>query len=316
MLVARFPARAASLDTALANDLTDRGLLGDPGVQVGRDGAAQIVSLRSGDGSWPSNPEVFTGGTAPGDWRPTPPAVAPMQAAWLGNVAPFALASSDQLVPSPPPPALTSDDYTRDCDEVKALGRTTNRSRTPEQTALARFYTDNLITQGERTLRGVAGASDDVGANARFLALANLSAADAVISTWYAKRFYHYWRPITAIQQGDSDGNPDTAGDPSWLPFVTTPAYPEYSSGANAFIGAFTRTGAILFGDRTTFTVTSLPVNETRTYHRFSDLAADMVEVRIYQGIHFRTAHVVARRLGRRSANWAASHVLRPLSPP
>ena len=126
-------------------------------MTVGHQAATQIVDLRSGDGSWPSNPEVFTGGTQPGDWRPTPPALASMAVPWLGDVAPFALRRTAQLFPHPPP-HLTSDRYTRDYNEVMALGRATNSSRTPEQTALALFYSDNLIVQGERTLRGVAAS--------------------------------------------------------------------------------------------------------------------------------------------------------------
>jgi hypothetical protein len=313
VLVNRFPAQAGSLDTTLLNYLTGLGLLGDPGVVIGQDAAAEIIALRTGDGSWPSNPEVFIGGTAPGEWRPTPPAFLAMQVPWLGSVIPFALKDSGQLLPAPPPLRLTSGDYAEEYNEVKALGRATNSSRTAEQTALALFYTDSFIAQGERYLRGVAGTVDDIGANGRLFALANLSAADAVITAWNAKRLYNYWRPITAIQQGDNDGNPDTAGDPTWVPLVITPAYPDYTSGANSITGAFTRTLALLLGDKTTFIVTNVPRNETKTYERFSDLASDIVDVRIYQGLHFRAADAVARRDAKRSADWAVSHVLRPL---
>jgi hypothetical protein len=311
VLVNRFPAQAGTLDTALTNYLTNLGLQGDPGVAVGQDAAAQIISLRTGDGSFPSNPEVFTGGTQPYEWRPTPPAFAPMAVPWLGEVTPFSFEEHSPLFP--PPPSISSDRYTRDYDEVKALGRATNSSRTQAQTDLALFYTDNLIVQAERTLRGVAAGVNDIGANARLFALANMSAADTVIICWKNKRDYHTWRPITAIQQGDNDGNPDTVGDPTWVPMVTTPPYPEYFSGANSFTSAFTRTLALLFGDKKTFTVTSTPVNQTRTYQRFSDQLADMVDVRIYQGIHFRTADDVARIEGRRSADWTFTHALRPI---
>ena len=314
VLVSRFPAQTASLQTTFENYLANLGLqLGDPGVAIGQQAAAQIVSLRIGDGSWPPNPEVFTGGTQPGEWRPTLPAFVPMLVPWLGAVVPFALKDASQLFPSPPPPSLTSDQYTQDYNETKALGRATNSSRTAEQTALALFYSDNLLVQGERALRGVGATVDSIGDNGRLFALANVSAADAIICVWNAKRTYNFWRPITAIQEGDNDGNPDTAGDPTWLPFIATPAYPEYSSGANGFTGAFTRTLALLFGDQTPYTLTSTPMNQTKTYERFSDQAQDMVDVRIYQGIHFRSADEVSRRIGRRSANWAFSHVLRPL---
>lgn len=314
VLVSRFPAHAGSLDTALQNYLSGLGLLGDPGIAVGHDAAAEIIALRIGDGSWPSNPEVFTGGTEPGEWRPTPPAFAAMQAPWLGNVVPFALKDSAQLLPAPPPPHLTSGQYTQEYNEVKALGRATNSSRTPEQTALAFFYTDSFLAQSQRMLRSVAAAElDNIGDTGRLFALVHVSVADAVISAWKAKRHYNLWRPITAIQEGDNDGNPDTVGDPTWVPFVTTPAYQDYTSGANSVIGSLARICALLLGDKTTFTVTNVPRNETRTYERFSDMAADIVDVRIYQGIHFRSADVVARRLAKRAADWAVSHYLRPL---
>jgi len=313
VLVNRFPAQAASLGITLDNYLGARGLLGDPGVVVGQEAAAEIIALRTGDGSWPSNPEVFTGGTGPGEWRPTLPAFAPMAAPWLGEVLPFALKDSGKLLPSPPPPHLTSGHYARDYDEVKAFGRATNSSRTQEQTDLALFYSDNLIAQGERTLRGVADTIDSIGDNGRLFAVANMAAADAAISAWNDKRYYNFWRPITAIREGDNDGNQKTVGDPEWLPFLATPPYPEYTSGANNFTAAFMRTLELFFGDKTTFTVTSTPVNKSMTYERFSDMARDMVDVRIYQGIHFRSADVVARRQGEKSADWAFSHFLRPL---
>jgi hypothetical protein len=314
VLVNRFPAKAASLDTALQTYLTDRGLLGDAGVAVGQDAAAEIIAMRTGDGSWPSNPEVFTGGTGAGEWRPTPPAFAPMQVPWLGAVVPFALKDSGQLLPAPPPAHVTSGQYTLEYDEVKALGRATDSSRTPEQTALALFYSDSFFAQSQRVMRQVAGTFDHIGDTGRLFALAHVAAADAAIIAWNAKRSYNYWRPITAIQEGDNDGNPHTVGDPTWVPLATTPAYPEYTSGANSLVGAWTRTLALLLGDRTTFTITNVPRNETKIYERFSDWAADVVEVRIYQGIHFRSADVVARSTGKRSADWAVSHILRPLA--
>jgi len=292
-----------------------RSLLGDAGIVVGQAAAAAILNDRSGDGSFPLNPEIFVGGTAAGEWRPTPPTNAPMLAPWLGAVAPFALKASDQLSAAPPVPRLGSGEYTHDYDEVKALGRAGNASdRTPEQTALALFYSDNFIVLWERTLRGIATANiANLGDSGHLFALANIAAADAIITAWHDKRFYHFWRPITAIQNGDNDGNPRTAGDPTWTPYLATPAYPEYPSGANNLTGSMTRVLEHLFGDKTEFQVFSTPANTTITYERFSDMADDVVVVRIYQGIHFRTADEVARRQGTRAADWAVSHVLRAI---
>jgi len=315
VLVVRFPTQSAALDTLLDNYLSALGLQGDAGLATGQQAAANILNLRSGDGSFPANPEVFTGGTAPGEWRPTPPALAPMATPWLGAVTPFTLKEIAQFR-LPAPPSLDSGKYVRDYNETKALGSTNSTARTQAQTELALFYSDNFLALWERTLRGIAGANiNNIGDSARLFALANLAAADALIAAWDGKRFYHFWRPITAIQNGNDDGNPRTAGDAIWLPQIPTftPPYPEYPSGANSLTGAMTRTLERVFGNKTTFSVTSAFVNQTKTYQRFSDMADDVVNVRIYQGIHFRTADVVARRHGTRIADMAFSHFLRPV---
>jgi hypothetical protein len=127
-----------------------------------------------------------------------------------------------------------------------------------------------------------------------------------------------FWRPITAIQLGDEDGNPRTVGDPNWAPLIVTPAYPDYTSGANNFTAAATRTLALFFGtDEMTFQVTTTntgpTIEDTRTYNRFSDVPEEVVNARIYDGIHFRFADTEARKQGKHVAQWAFSHFLRPL---
>jgi hypothetical protein len=314
VLVSQFKSKKTDLDNLLNNYLSARGLLADPGVNIGQVAASAIINLRNGDGSFPLVPEVFVGGTKPGEWRPTLPSFAPMAAPWLGNVPPFALKSSSQLRASPPPPQLNTGLYTKDYDEVKSLGSANSTARTPEQTALGVFYSDNFITLWERTLRGISNANlNNIGDSARLFAIANMAAADALITAWDTKKYYSFWRPITAIREGDNDGNANTIGDPGWLPMIATPAYPEYSSGANNLTGAMTRTLEHVFGDRTTFSVLSTSAAKTMTYQRFSDMADDVVNVRIYQGIHFRSADEVARRQGTHSADWAVSHFLRGL---
>jgi hypothetical protein len=314
ILANRFPASAGSLQTTLNNYLSSLGLLGNAGIAVGHQAASQIIAMRTGTGDWPANPEVFTGGTGPGEWRPTPPAFAPMQVAWLGSVVPFTLKDSSQLRASPPPPNLISGKYARDYNEIKELGRLNSTARTPEQTALALFYSDNFITLWQRTLRSIGGTIDNIGDNARLFALCEMAATDAVITAWDTKRFWNFWRPLTAIQEGDNDGNSRTQGDPSWVGYLAQPPYPEYTSGANALTGSLTRTLALLLGDKTTFSVSSTTANATITYHRFSDMADDVVDVRIYQGIHFRSGDEVGRRQGMRTADWAMSHFLRPVN--
>jgi hypothetical protein len=319
VLVNRFPAQAASIETTYQNYLSANGLLPtNAGVAVGQQAAANIISARANDGSFPPNPETFTGGTAPGEWRPTPPAFAPMSAPWFGDVVPFALNDSTGLLPEPPPPHLQSGAYAKAYNEVKQFGARFNSARTPEQTDFALFYSDNFGNQLNRAVRGIADAHlTDIGDSARLFALANIAAADALMSSWNTKRYYFFWRPSTAIHEGDNDGNPRTDGDPAWLPLINDPPYADYTSGANSITGAFMRTLGLFFGDDAfTFDVTStVPVvlQKTRTYSRFSDVAADVVEARILLGIHFRFADVVARRQGKQAADWAFSHVLRPL---
>jgi hypothetical protein len=324
VLVQIFPAQAASLDTAYRDYLASKGLAGDnPGVAVGQAAAAGILALRADDGRVPTPlPPPFTGDTAPGVWRPTsyqdgpPPSGAPMATPWLGAVPCFALQSGAQFR-AKPPPLLTSQRYAADYNEVKALGAGSNSARTPQQTELAYFYAGkngNNFVLWHRTLRDVAAANvKSIGDSARLLALANLAIGDAVITAWDSKRHWVLWRPITAIREGDNDENAATAGDPSWQPLLNTPPYPEYTSGANAVTGALTRSLALFFGkDDVTFTVTSehpMAQQKTRTYGRFSDMASDMVDVRIYHGVHFRSADEAAREQGKQVAEWVFGHV-------
>jgi len=325
VLVNIFPAQSASLDTAYRDYLTKKSLgENDPGVTAGQRAAAGILALRANDGRVPNPlPPPFTGDTATGVWRPTtsyqpppPPSGTPMATPWLGAVPCFTLQSGDQFR-TKPPPALNSQQYATDYNEVKALGAQSNSTRTPEQTELAYFYAGKNGTNfvlWHRALRDVAAAQvKDFGDNARLLALTNFAMADAVITAWDSKKQYVVWRPVTAIQEGENDGNAATAGDPSWQPLLNTPPYPEYSSGANNVTGALTRSLALFFGkDDVTFTVTSdypQATQKTRSYARFSDMASDMVNVRIYHGIHFRFGDEAARAQGTKVADWVFGHV-------
>jgi hypothetical protein len=325
VLVDIFPGQSAALDIAYHDYLFNNGLAeDDPGVAVGQVAAAGILALRANDGRVPNPlPPPFVGGTAPGEWRPTPsfqvgppPSFASMATPWLGAVPTFTLKSGDQYRPKPPPP-LNSKRYAKDYNEVKALGSLVGSARNPEQTALANFYPGNTVITFQRALRDIAEAHlDNIGDRARLLALVNLAIADAVITAWDSKRHFNFWRPLTAIQEGNNDGNPATVGDPAWQPFLNTPPYPEYTSGFNNVVGALTGTLALFFGtDDFTFAVktTNPVIPNTRTYHRFSDMAQDAVDVRIYHGIHFRFADEEARKQGRHVAQWTFGHFLRPL---
>jgi len=330
VLHARFAAQRTFIDETYGTYLSSRGIdTNDPGVFVGQAAAADILALRANDGSFPVPSEVFVGGTGAGEWRPTPsfqagapPSFAPMAAPWLGAVEPFTKKFAEQFRPGPPPP-LTSNRYARDFNEVKGLGARfdtalTTVTRTPGQTELANFYNDNLVALWHRTLQGIALERGlNLGDSARLFALASIASADAVMTAWDSKRFFNFWRPLTAIQEGNNDGNPKTAGDPAWQPFINTPPYSDYTSGANNLSGSITRVLQLFFKtDRMAFSVRSnnaSAVLNPRPYQRFSDVADDMVEVRIYHGIHFRTADVVGRRQGRLVASQAFRHFLRPV---
>jgi hypothetical protein len=286
---------------------------GDAGLTAGADAAAAILPLYRPTFTLPTDP--FLGGQSPGEWRPTP-GVTQGASTFLAHTAPFAMYSPAQFRPQPPP-RLTSERYRRDYDEVKAIGAQFNSTRTAEQSDTARFWSVNFFVQWNETLRGIADRYlTDAGDKARLLALTSFAAVDSQISVYDAKYRYNYWRPITAIQAGDSDGNARTTGDTSWTPFITTPPYPEYSSGANCLTAAIATVLQHFFRtDKLEFTVRSsaagLGVNP-RSYQRLSDVMDEMVEVRIWQGIHFRTAEDVGRRQGARIGRWVSRHYLQP----
>jgi hypothetical protein len=324
VLVGMYPPQQAALDAAYFSYLSDKGLTNDPGLAVGQQVAMRILPLRR----VPPNPlpPPFVGSTEAGMWRPTdsflgnppaPPPFSPMAMPWLAKTDPYTLTSPARFR-APPPPVVTSGRYAQDYNEVKALGALSGSARTPEQTELGYFYSDNFITQANRTLRGIATRYlHRTGDSARLLALANMAMADALITAWDNKVLNPTWRPLTAIREGDNDGNPDTIGDPAWQPLINTPNYPDHSSGANNVTASLMNTLTLYFGrDRVTFEVTSLAplaVKKSRTYYRFSDAAQDVEDVRVLQGIHFRSADVLGRRQGTRVADWTFRHFLLPV---
>jgi hypothetical protein len=231
-------------------------------------------------------------------------------------VTPFTLTSNSQFR-AVPPPSLTSRRYAAAYNEVKSLGARFNSGRTAEQTEIGLFWYSNYLVLWYQALQDIAAAHvHNIDDSARLFAVTSLAMGDAVLTAWDTKYHFASWRPITAIRNGDSDGNPETVADPNWEPLQNNPNYPEYTSGANNVTGAVTRMLALIFGtDEMTFTVTTtnhLPaIQTTRTYNHFSDAAADVVNARIYAGIHFRFADLQGRRQGRHVARWVFTHFLR-----
>jgi hypothetical protein len=325
VLVAFYPTQAATLDATYNTWLASNALTGDPGIAVGEAVAQKLATLRRADPN--PLPAPFTGGTGIGQWRPTesflggpppgpPPSFSPMFAPWMADFHPFALTGPARYR-APPPPAITSARYTKDYNEVKAKGALTGSTRTAEQTDIGYFWTDNFVVQWNRAFRAIIDQRvPNMGSRARLLALANMSIADALITCWDSKRFYFVWRPVTAIREGENDGNPGTAGDPAWQSLINNPNYPDYTSGANNVTGAATKALELFFGrDNIPFTVTSnapAAVKKERKFASFSAAAAQVVNARIYLGIHFRFADVEARTQGRSVATYVHDHYLLP----
>ena len=287
---------------------------GDLGLQAGEEAAAVMIAEYRPSFTLPTDP--FIGGTEPGQWRPTPGVTAAANT-FMEFTQPFTLKNTRQFRPQPPPP-MVSEVYTREYNEVKSLGAATGSSRTAEQTDLARFWFANPIATWFSALRGIAIAHvNDVGDSARLFALASLAAADGQMTTYATKAHYNFWRPITAIWFGDDDGNPNTVGDPTWAPLLATPPYSDHSSGANNLASSILSTVELVLGtDAVNFSITSTTaglLTNPRQYTSLSSALDDIVDVRIYQGIHFRSADIEGRRQGERVAHWAYQHYLRPL---
>jgi hypothetical protein len=309
------PYAQSALDAALATSLArvPDGAAKTAGVAFGERAAQELIDQRAHDGR--NAPVLFTKPPAPGVWRPTPPAFAPMAVPWLGGVTPLLVRSATQFAP-PPPPALTSTRYTRDFAEVKAVGSTTSAVRTADQTATALFFSGNAAVQLSAALRDQAAKRGlDIVDAARMFAAANMIASDAVITVWRAKLFYGVWRPSTAIQLADTDGNPATTADPAWTPLLVNPPYPDYVSGYNGFAAAITRTLDDLFGPRhldITLTSTAVP-GALRHYDTGRAVRADVVDARVWLGIHFRFADVAGRNVGVHLADWTLDHYFQPV---
>jgi hypothetical protein len=300
ILVFYFPASAAALAADYQASLTaiPDGRAKDRGIAIGEAAAARIELLRQGDGRDDAS-IVYPSAPAPGVWRPTPPPLGPFVAPWVGFVRPLVL-SSPTAFALHGPDALTSRRYTRDFEEVKAFGSAASTARTPDQTATARFFNDNVQVQYQAGFRDLATRHGlDIVQSARMFALLNVATADALISCWRAKFDFAFWRPITAIRLADTDGNPATTPDPSWTPLTGTPAYPDYPSGHACLTGATAGGLSALFGARhIDLNVSSAVTMTARHYESARALDDDTMNARIWLGLHFRRAMTDGNRLG------------------
>jgi hypothetical protein len=305
------PTVAANLDAQLAASLAlvPDGGAQDKGISYGVRAADNIIALRMNDGR---NAVVNVPiADAPGEWVPV--ASGPFLSAWLGGVTPLAIQSATQFAPGAPPP-INSATYLEEYNEVKTVGDAnapvTDRSAAMTQTA--RFFSDAGILPIQGALRDLATRRAlDIVDSARLFAAVDTSIADGAITVWHAKLQYMWWRPITAIRMGETDGNIDTVGDENWTPLIGTPPYPDWPSGLCSVVGA-TTTALTRLNGMVDLNITSAVANETRYYATKADIAQSAIDARVWSGIHFRTADEVSITIGTNVADYVLDNYFQP----
>ena len=297
------------------------------GIAVGEAAAATMLAARANDGRNPTAPFPFVFGTTAGVWRVSPPLTAPEPTPWVGNVTPF-LVPTAAMLRSNGPNALHSGLYTKDFNEVKSVGSLTSTTRTQDQTNAAIFWQTQPLGAYSGVMRSLSARFGLTTAdNARLFAMVSLAAADGAIGCWNDKYYWNFWRPIDAIRLADSDGNPRTEADPGWkalfdpsvatTPPIVTPNFPDHPSGHSCVSSAVLNTMRRFFGtDKVEFDVVSsrfpgTPA-QTRHFERFSDALAEIIDARVWGGIHFRSADIQGAMIGKKVAKWLRKHYFQP----
>jgi hypothetical protein len=320
---APFPNRAALLNTLASEYVASLDAIDDDsfkrqGIEVGHAAAKAMLDARMGDGRF--GPSQWLPNTAPGHWSPLLSGGQPVLDAtpWVGGVKPFFMQSSSQFR-SAPPPALDSAQYAVEFNEVKSLGRATGSTRTDDQTYRARWWQSSpTFSWNEVARQLIARNGLDAADSARLLALQNLSGADAAINCWNDKYYFDFWRPWNAIPRALEDGNGATDPDATWAALITAP-YPDWPSGHNCLDGAHVAVLQKFFGDAIQggFQITSTFVNPggpaVRRFDAFSQPLAELIEARIWAGLHYRSADVAGQVLGRNVANYGFANYLQPV---
>jgi hypothetical protein len=289
------------------------------GLRLGSESATSILNLRSNDKSSLANTS-YPGSTDIGKWRPTGSASA-LLPGW-GNVDTFGINSAKQFAAGGPP-SLTSVEYANAYNEVKAYGASNSTIRTAEQTDIAKVWAAgagtvtppgmwNEIATQAGTVKG--NSLED---NLRMYGTLNVALADAAIASWDTKYTYSFWRPVTAIRNGDLDGNSATAGDATWTSLLTTPPHPSYTSGHSTFSAAGAAVLGTLFGDNVSFTVTSPDTpGVARNFNSFSAAAAEAGQSRIFGGIHYQFDNQIGLTMGQQIGNYVTSNTFQPVPEP
>jgi hypothetical protein len=299
------------LDALYVASLAANGIADDdPGIAYGRSAAAAILAFRASDNSAQAQFDYTVPVSGPGAWIRINNASA-LLPGW-GNVAPFVLHSGSQFRPDAPP-ALNSERYARDFNEVKEIGASNSAVRTLEQTNIALFWRGSPTAIWNPVMVQLLATRDfNLSETARMFALLYMAAHDAGVACWDAKYVYNYWRPMLAIRGGDFDGNDATTGDLTWTPLLTTPAHPEYTSGHSTNSSAMASIIESFFGDRPGVPIVVTLTGITRQWSSLSEGIDEVIDARVYSGIHFRTADEVGSRMGNQVAQFVKTHALRP----
>lgn len=291
------------------------------GIAAGTAAAQAMIDARKDDGRF--GPSQFVPNADPGYFDPVAPngTTALDPTPWVGGVKPFLMQSSSQFR-SAGPLALNSPAYAAEFNEVKALGGdgvVTPSARTATQTYIAKWWQSNPVASWNDVARQLIARNHlDAADSARLLAMQNLAAADAAINDWNDKYHFSFWRPFQAIRRAADDGNSATSPDLTWTPLLTAP-YPDHVSGHLGLDGSHTGVLRMFFDDAPAggYQITSVFVNPggpaTRTFSSFNQALDELVEARIWAGLHFRTADVQGRQLGTNVANFAAANYFEPV---
>jgi hypothetical protein len=310
-LVAQVPSQQSQLDGDLASSLAQipSGPSKSAGIAAGRKQAAVVLAARQGDGLDTASLDIpYTPPPAgPGVWQPTPPTFAPAVRAGEGKARPFLLAAADQFDPGPPP-SLSSREYRTGLAEVRAYGSATSTVRTPAETDVAAFWEPAANIQYIQIVRGLlAETGRPLAWQARFVAAFQVITTDAQIAIYNGKFEYAFWRPVTAIQQDSLDP------DPSWTPYFTTPRYPDWPSGHGGYAGAAQGVLSAFFGPHAPAPISGVtsPTDpgSTHSYSNWSALTQEVVNARVWEGIHFRFSDEAGAQLGLKVAGYDLQHL-------
>ncbi|MFB4273440.1 phosphatase PAP2 family protein [Nonomuraea sp. GTA35] len=313
VLSALFPEQQERLTTQYDEALAriPAGALKQRGITVGSRAASAMIVARKNDGA--SGDQTWIVGTEPGQWRPTPPTFA-SSGAWIAHLRPFLIPSGSMFRTSGPP-ALTSKRYAEDINEVQVIGSKTSTVRTKDQTQSAIWWQDRNGGDWEIKRQLATTQRLSILQTARMYAMVNLSKADATIACNSEKAAWHFWRPVTAIREAGTDGNPDTTPDPNWEPLLVTPPHPDFTSGHTCSTGASMSALAHFFGrDDLSFSAFSPDAGATRYFHSFSQALAEVIEARVWGGIHTRSADVQGAQIGRQVSTYMGAHYFKPVT--